>query len=164
MGPPLPPPREGSPGGAVQLYQPVDVGAPPVSVAVGRSCLRGWLPVRWTAVLRQSALDGILSWPATPPSLRRPEIDGVGGAADLQTLPQRLRSRIEPAADRLGRLALSHGQDSRFSGENALDVAEVLLQELSTLAACDACARLGGQNDAERGHVYTSHMQAATLP
>ena len=41
----------------------------------------------------------VLAGPAATRGLRRPEVDGAGGAADLQLLPQRFSRRGKPAPD-----------------------------------------------------------------
>ena len=88
--------------------------------------------------LRGRALAG----PAAASGLRRPEVDGVGRAADLQFLPQCFRRRGKPAPDRLGRLAVSGLQLPRLSGGYALDVPHVFLQQRRALSGCAVRARL----------------------
>ena len=63
----------------------------------------------------EGLLGRVLAGPAAMAAQRQPEVDGGGGAADLQVLPQRFGCRGEPAPDRLGRLALSGLQLPRLS-------------------------------------------------
>ena len=67
--------------------------------------------------------------PAAARGLGRPEVDGAGGAADLQFLPQRFSRCGKPAPDSQGHLALSGPQLPRLSGGYALDVRDVLLKQ-----------------------------------
>ena len=60
-------------------------------------------------------LERVPAGPAASPAIRQPEVDGIGGSADLQVLSQCLNCRSEPAPDRLGRLALSGLQPPRLS-------------------------------------------------
>ena len=70
-----------------------------------------------------------------------PEVDGVGGTADLQFLPQRFGRRVESAPDRQGRFALSELQLLRLSEGYALDGPNVFfrLRSPRVLRVMEAC-------------------------
>ena len=106
---------------------------------------------------------GFLRGLPLPTPLGRPEVDGPARAAYVQSLPQRFRRRIEPAPDRLGRLALSWLQHPSLSLGNALDVADVFLQEFRTLAGRASISRLAKRNDAERGHLKHLLVRAGRM-
>ena len=71
----------------------------------------------------------VLAGPAGSPTVWRPEVDGVGGTADLQFLPQCFRRRGKPAPECLGRLARSGFQLARLSRPYALDVPDIFLKQ-----------------------------------
>ena len=106
--------------------------------------------------IKGRSVGKVLAWPAAAAALSSPEVDRVLRATDVQDRTQSLRSCTEPASDCLRRLALRDSQPPRFPRRHALDVADVLLQELGAFSASAPVPRLADRNDVERGHASTS--------